>query len=168
PVGFKNGTDGGVAVASDAMRSAAHPHRHFGVDSQGHPAIIQTPGNADTHLVLRGGHRGPNYDRENVAQVHSDLTRLKIAPRIMVDCSHANSGKDPLRQPAVFNDVLEQRLQGNRSLIGMMLESHLFDGCQAMSPTLRYGVSVTDGCLGWAGTEDVLRQAAVRLRAQRD
>ena len=167
PVGFKNGTDGGVAVASDAMRSAAHPHRHFGVDSQGHPAIIQTPGNADTHLVLRGGHRGPNYDRDSIAQVHSDLTRLKIPARIMVDCSHANSGKDPLRQPAVFNDVLEQRLQGDRSLIGMMIESHLFEGCQALSPSLRYGVSVTDGCLGWTGTERLLQQAAEQLRAQR-
>jgi 3-deoxy-7-phosphoheptulonate synthase len=167
PVGFKNGTDGGVAVASDAMRSAAHPHRHFGVDSQGHPAIIQTPGNPDTHLVLRGGHHGPNYDRDSVTQVNRDLTRLKIPARIMVDCSHANSGKDPARQPAVFNDVLEQRLQGDRSLIGMMIESHLFEGCQPLSPSLRYGVSVTDGCLGWEGTEQLLRQAADRLRAQR-
>ncbi|SEM48061.1 3-deoxy-D-arabinoheptulosonate-7-phosphate synthase [Pseudomonas sp. ok272] len=165
PVGFKNGTDGGVAVATDAMRSAAHPHRHFGVDRQGHPAIIQTQGNPDTHLVLRGGHRGPNYDARNVAQIHSDLHALKIAPRIMVDCSHANSGKDPLRQPAVFNDVLEQRLGGNRALIGMMIESHLFEGCQPLSPALRYGVSVTDGCLGWNATEQLLRDAEQKLRA---
>ena len=164
PVGFKNGTDGGVGIACDAMRSAAHPHRHFGVDSQGHPAIIQTPGNPDTHLVLRGGHRGPNYDRQNVTQIHSDLTRLKIPARIMVDCSHANSGKDPLRQPQVFNDVLEQRLQGNRSLIGMMLESHLFEGCQPLGPSMRYGVSVTDGCLGWESTEQLLREAHRRLQ----
>jgi 3-deoxy-7-phosphoheptulonate synthase len=166
PVGFKNGTDGGVTVASDAMRSAAHPHRHFGVDSQGHPAIVQTPGNPDTHLVLRGGHSGPNYDRDNVAQIRNDLARLKIPARIMVDCSHANSGKDPARQPAVFNDVLEQRLQGDQSLIGMMIESHLFEGCQPLSPTLRYGVSVTDGCLGWDTTEQLLRQAADRLRSR--
>jgi 3-deoxy-7-phosphoheptulonate synthase len=166
PVGFKNGTDGGVGVASDAMRSAAHPHRHFGVDSQGHPAIIQTPGNPDTHLVLRGGHRGPNYDRDSVARVNSDLTKLKIPARIMVDCSHANSGKDPLRQPAVFNDVLEQRLRGDRSLIGMMIESHLFEGCQSLGPSMRYGVSVTDGCLGWSATELLLRQATDRLRAR--
>ncbi|ROM69574.1 3-deoxy-7-phosphoheptulonate synthase [Pseudomonas brassicacearum] len=165
PVGFKNGTDGGVGIACDAMRSAAHPHRHFGVDSQGHPAIIQTPGNPDTHLVLRGGHRGPNYDRQSVAQIHNDLTRLKIPARIMVDCSHANSGKDPLRQPQVFNDVLEQRLQGNRSLIGMMLESHLFEGCQPLGPSMRYGVSVTDGCLGWEATEQLLRQAHRKLQA---
>ncbi|MGQ3318389.1 3-deoxy-7-phosphoheptulonate synthase [Pseudomonas brassicacearum subsp. neoaurantiaca] len=164
PVGFKNGTDGGVGIACDAMRSAAHPHRHFGVDSQGHPAIIQTPGNPDTHLVLRGGHRGPNYDQQSVTQIQHDLTRLKIPARIMVDCSHANSGKDPLRQPQVFNDVLEQRLQGNRSLIGMMLESHLFEGCQPLGPSMRYGVSVTDGCLGWESTEQLLREAHRKLQ----
>jgi len=163
PVGFKNGTDGGVGIACDAMRSAAHPHRHFGVDSQGYPAIIQTQGNPDTHLVLRGGHRGPNYDRQSVALIHNDLSRLKIPTRIMVDCSHANSGKDPARQPEVFNDVLEQRQHGNRALIGMMLESHLFEGCQPISPSMRYGVSVTDGCLGWASTEQLLRQAHRRL-----
>lgn len=165
PVGFKNGTDGGVGIACDAMRSAAHPHRHFGVDSQGHPAIIQTPGNPDTHLVLRGGHRGPNYDRAHVAQVQHELQKLKIPARIMVDCSHANSGKDPLRQSAVFNDVLQQRLHGDRSLVGVMLESHLFEGCQPLSPSMRYGVSVTDGCLGWDATEDLLRNAAQQLRA---
>ena len=165
PVGFKNGTDGGVAIACDAMRSASHPHRHFGVDSQGHPAIIQTPGNPDTHLVLRGGHRGPNYDAHSVAQVKHDLAKAKVAARIMVDCSHANSGKDPLRQPAVFNDVLEQRLQGDTSLIGMMLESHLFEGCQPLSASMKYGVSVTDGCLGWNSTEQLLRGAVERLRA---
>ncbi|WP_236196883.1 3-deoxy-7-phosphoheptulonate synthase [Pseudomonas glycinae] len=166
PVGFKNGTDGGVAIAVDAMRSAAHPHRHFGVDSQGHPAIIQTPGNPDTHLVLRGGHQGPNYDRESVSRINAELNRLKIPSRIMVDCSHANSGKDPLRQPGVFNDVLEQRLQGDRSLIGMMLESHLFEGCQPLSESLRYGVSVTDACLGFEATGQLLLEAAHRLRKQ--
>ena len=166
PVGFKNGTDGGVAIACDAIRSAAHPHRHFGVDSQGHPAIIQTQGNPDTHLVLRGGHRGPNYDTQSVAQVKLDLAKSRLAPQLMVDCSHANSGKDPLRQPAVFNEVLEQRLQGDTSLIGMMLESHLFEGCQPLSTSMKYGVSVTDGCLGWDDTERLLRKAAQRLREQ--
>ncbi|KAE9643033.1 3-deoxy-7-phosphoheptulonate synthase [Pseudomonas sp. PB106] len=163
PVGFKNGTDGGVAVAVDAMRSAAHPHRHFGVDSQGHPAMIQTAGNADTHVVLRGGHQGPNHDRTSVDRITAELNRLKIPGRIMVDCSHANSGKDPLRQPGVFNEVLEQRLQGDRSLIGMMIESHLFEGCQPLSKSLRYGVSVTDGCLGFSATEQLLLEAAQRL-----
>ncbi|KIF63308.1 phospho-2-dehydro-3-deoxyheptonate aldolase [Pseudomonas fluorescens] len=167
PVGFKNGTDGGAAVAVDAMRSAAHPHRHFGVDSQGHPAIVQTAGNADTHMVLRGGHHGPNYDATSVAKISAELSRLMIPTRIMVDCSHANSGKDPLRQPGVFNDVLEQRLRGNHSLIGMMLESHLFEGCQPLSTSLRYGVSITDGCLGFGATEQLLTDAAHRLAQTR-
>lgn len=165
PVGFKNGTDGGIGVACDAIRSAAHPHRHFGVDSTGHPAIIDTPGNADGHVVLRGGHRGPNYDAQHVAQVREALLKAKLPARMIVDCSHANSGKDPLRQPAVFNDVLEQRLGGDRSLVGTMLESNLFEGCQALGGPLRYGVSVTDGCLGWDATETLLRSAAERLAA---
>ncbi|MBD8494894.1 3-deoxy-7-phosphoheptulonate synthase [Pseudomonas syringae] len=164
PVGFKNGTDGGVAVACDAIRSAAHPHRHFGVDRQGHPAIIETPGNADSHIVLRGGHQGPNYTAEHVHQVRGALDKQGIAARIMVDCSHANSDKNPLRQPHVLRDVLQQRLQGNASLIGMMLESHLFDGNQPLGPNLQYGVSVTDGCLGWNSTEQLLLEVVDRLR----
>ncbi|OCR21615.1 phospho-2-dehydro-3-deoxyheptonate aldolase [Pseudomonas syringae] len=164
PVGFKNGTDGGVAVASDAMRSAAHPHRHFGMDRQGHPAIIETQGNRDTHIVLRGGHGGPNYDSQSVARIRGSLEKNALSARIMVDCSHANSGKDPLRQPQVFRDVLAQRLQGDTSLVGMMLESHLFEGCQPLSESLRYGVSVTDGCLGWDDTEHLLRDAVDKLR----
>ena len=167
PVGFKNGTDGGVAIACDAMRSAAHSHRHFGVDAQGHPAIIQTPGNPDTHLVLRGGHSGPNYDRTSVAKARAGLEKNAIPARLMVDCSHANSSKDPLRQPHVFADVLQQRLAGDNSLIGMMLESHLFEGCQPLSAQMRYGVSVTDGCLGWDATELMLRDAAKQLHLQR-
>ena len=168
PVGFKNGTDGGVAIACDAMRSAAHSHRHFGVDEQGHPAILLTPGNPDTHLVLRGGHSGPNYDRASVAKARAGLEKSGIPSRVMVDCSHANSSKDPLRQPAVFDDVLQQRLAGDNSLIGMMLESHLFEGCQPLGPNMRYGVSVTDGCLGWDATERMLRTGAARLQAQRN
>ncbi|MDH0747732.1 3-deoxy-7-phosphoheptulonate synthase [Pseudomonas sp. GD03842] len=164
PIGFKNGTDGGVAVACDAIRAAAHAHRHFGVDAHGHPAVIETSGNPDTHIVLRGGHGGPNYDAQSIERVNASLDKQRIAARIMVDCSHANSGKDPLRQPHVFNDVLQQRLAGNQTLIGMMLESHLFEGCQPLSESLRYGVSVTDGCLGWDGTERLLRDAVDRLR----
>lgn len=164
PVGFKNGTDGGVAVASDAMRSAAHAHRHFGMDRQGHPAIIETQGNRDTHIVLRGGHGGPNYERQSVANIRGSLEKHALNARIMVDCSHANSAKNPLRQPQVFNDVLTQRLQGDTSLIGMMLESHLFEGCQPLSNSLRYGVSITDGCLGWDDTEQLLGKAVDKLR----
>ncbi|SIQ31174.1 3-deoxy-7-phosphoheptulonate synthase [Aquipseudomonas alcaligenes] len=164
PVGFKNGTDGSLSIACDAMRSAAHPHQHFGVDDLGRPALVETAGNPDTHLVLRGGHSGPNHDAASVAVARASLEKQGIAARIMVDCSHANSGKDPLRQPAVLRDVLDQRLAGDTSLRGVMLESHLFDGCQPLSAELRYGMSITDGCLGWSGTEAMLREAAERLR----
>ncbi len=163
PVGFKNGTDGSLGIACDAMRSAAHAHQHFGVDAQGRPAIVHTQGNPDTHLVLRGGHRGPNYDAASIASARADLQRQGIAARIMVDCSHANSGKDPLRQPDVLRAVIDQRLAGDDSLRAVMLESHLFDGSQSLSCELRYGVSITDGCLGWDGTERALREAAERL-----
>nr|WP_314873383.1 3-deoxy-7-phosphoheptulonate synthase [uncultured Pseudomonas sp.] len=161
PVGFKNGTDGGIAVATDAMRSAMHGHRHFGMDAQGHPAIIDTVGNPDTHLVLRGGHTGPNYDAASIASARQGLIKAGLTPRIVVDCSHANSGKDPARQPAVFADVLAQRLAGDRSIVGVMLEGHLFDGSQALGiGPLKYGVSVTDGCLGWGNTVQLLNGAA--------
>ncbi|MBA1190863.1 3-deoxy-7-phosphoheptulonate synthase [Pseudomonas entomophila] len=163
PVGFKNGTDGGVAIACDAIRSAAHPHRHFGIDTQGFPAIVETLGNPDTHLVLRGGHGGPNYDADSVAQARQGLAKAGLPARIVVDCSHANSGKDPARQPGVLRDVLAQREAGDRSLVGVMLESHLFDGCQALGKgPLKYGVSITDGCLGWTSTEAALLDAARR------
>ncbi|WP_371369875.1 3-deoxy-7-phosphoheptulonate synthase [Pseudomonas sp. QL9] len=164
PVGFKNGTDGSIGIATDAMRSAAHPHQHFGIDPQGRPSLVQTQGNPDTHLVLRGGHGGPNHDADSVRKIREGLEKLGIAPSIMVDCSHANSGKDPLRQPAVLQSVLDQRLAGDTSLRGVMLEGHLFDGCQPLSGELRYGVSITDGCLGWSGTEALLLDAAERLR----
>ncbi|WP_371921698.1 3-deoxy-7-phosphoheptulonate synthase [Pseudomonas sp. 57B-090624] len=164
PVGFKNGTDGSLGIATDAMRSAAHAHQHFGIDDQGRPALVQTAGNADTHLVLRGGHQGPNHDAASVAAARAGLEKLGIAPRILVDCSHANSGKDPLRQPAVLAEVIDQRLAGQDALRGVMIESHLFDGAQSLSCDLRYGVSITDGCLGWDGTERILREVAVRLR----
>ncbi|MBS4150992.1 3-deoxy-7-phosphoheptulonate synthase [Pseudomonadota bacterium DY0742] len=165
PVGFKNGTDGSLTIACDAMRSAAHPHRHFGIDALGHPALLETHGNPDTHLVLRGGHRGPNHDAASVAQARAALAKQGIAARLVVDCSHANSGKDPLRQPAVLAEVIEQRLAGDVSLRGVMLESNLFDGCQPLSGELRYGVSITDGCLGWIGTERLLRETAEALRS---
>ena len=163
-MGFKNGTDGGLGVACDAMRSAEHPHQHFGIDDLGHPALLQTRGNPDTHLVLRGGHGAPNYDAASVAAARRTLEKQGIASRIMVDCSHANSGKNPLRQPAVLQSVIEQRLAGDMSLRGVMLESHLFDGCQPLAAELRYGVSITDGCLGWAATEHMLRKTAQQLR----
>lgn len=163
-VGFKNGTDGSMGIAIDAMRSAAHPHQHFGLDELGRPALVETLGNADTHLVLRGGNQGPNYDALSVAAAQAVLDKAGVEAAIMVDCSHANSGKDPLRQPQVLGDVIDQRLAGNRNLRAVMLESHLFDGNQPLSGDLQYGVSITDGCLGWTGTERLLLETAERLR----
>ncbi len=163
PVGFKNGTDGSLSIACDAMRSAAHPHQHFGLDDHGGPALIETRGNIDTHLVLRGGLGGANYQPAAVAEAKLALQRQGLAAKLIVDCSHANSGKNPLRQPVVLDSIIDQRLAGDRSLRGVMLESHLFDGCQPPSANLEYGVSITDACLGWAGTERALLRAAERL-----
>lgn len=164
PVGFKNGTDGSVTIASDAMRSASRPHQHFGMDVSGHPAVVATTGNPDTHLVLRGGQGGPNYDAQSVALACNGLQKQGVEPRIMVDCSHANSGKDPQRQPHVLAEVVAQRINGNRALRAVMLESHLQYGAQSIDGPRAYGVSITDGCLGWDNTERVLLETAARLR----
>ncbi|AVV34456.1 3-deoxy-7-phosphoheptulonate synthase [Cobetia sp. SIMBA_158] len=168
-VGFKNGTDGGVEVAVQAIEAAAHGHRHFGMDDSGRPALIETAGNPHTHVVLRGGHGQPNYDAASVAACRRELEGAGLTPRLMVDCSHANSRKDHRRQSEVMLDVLSQRLAGDDALIGVMLESHLNEGKQALPAAeklsqLRHGVSVTDACLGWETTEHLLSLAAERLR----
>jgi 3-deoxy-7-phosphoheptulonate synthase len=160
PAGFKNGTDGGLGIACDSISSATHPHRYFGMDMHGQPAVIKSPGNPDCHLVLRGGRNGPNHHVDNVAEARRQLLAASIAPRLLVDCSHANSGKDFARQPEVLEDVMRQRRAGNRDLFGLMLESHLNPGRQDLSAQLRYGVSITDGCLGWSDTQALLRRAA--------
>lgn len=165
-VGFKNATDGGVGVAIDAMRAAAHSHRHFGMDLQGRPVMRETHGNPHTHLVLRGGHGQPNFDAASVQASRQALSEAGIDARIMVDCSHANSRKDHRRQRDVLLDVLEQHLAGDTSLVGVMLEGHLHEGKQALEPgALRYGVSVTDACLGWETTAELLAHVAERLRS---
>jgi len=164
PVGFKNGTDGNLATAFDAMRSAAHSHTHMGIDENGRAALIQTPGNADTHLVLRGGKQGPNHDEPSISAAVERATASGLNKALMVDCSHANSGKDPSRQPDVLREVLRQRATGAEHLCGVMLESHLFEGSQPLGEDLRYGVSITDACLGWEKTEQVLLEAADMLR----
>ena len=168
-VGFKNGTDGGVEVAVQAIGAAAHGHRHFGMDDSGRPALIETAGNPHTHVVLRGGHGQPNHDAASVAACRRELEGAGLTPRLMVDCSHANSRKDHRRQSEVMLDVLSQRLAGDDALIGVMLESHLNEGKQALPAAeklsqLRHGVSVTDACLGWETTEHLLSLAAERLR----
>jgi len=162
PVGFKNGTDGGLEVAVNAIKSAAQPHGFLGVNSAGRTAVIRSRGNRHGHLVLRGGGGRPNYDTVSVRLAEQALTKAKLAPNIVVDCSHANSMKDHALQTLVFNDCAHQILEGNRSIVGMMLESNLEAGSQSIPEDrsqLRYGVSVTDGCIDWASTEEVLRRA---------
>ena len=166
PVAFKNGTDGNVEVAINAIRSAAAPHRFLGINGEGRCAVFHTRGNRYGHVVLRGG-AAPNYDRESVAAVAERLRKAGLPERIVIDCSHANSSKDPERQPVVFRDCIDQVVEGNRAITGLMLESHLFAGRQdipADLSRLRYGVSVTDGCIGWETTEALLREAHQRLK----
>ncbi|SDJ18304.1 3-deoxy-7-phosphoheptulonate synthase [Billgrantia gudaonensis] len=164
-VGFKNATGGEVQVALDAMRSAAHSHRHFALDAAGRPVVRDTAGNAHTQLVLRGGRSGPNHDADSVRTARESLTDAGLNPRLMVDCSHANACKDHRRQATVLRDILEQRRAGETALAGVMLESHLHEGKQPLErDRLRYGVSITDACLGWEETEALLREAAERLR----
>lgn len=166
-VGFKNGTDGGLDVAINALQSVLRPHRFLGINGAGQVAVIHTRGNRYGHVVLRGGGGKPNHDAESVARCEAALTAAGIEPNIMVDCSHANSNKDPARQTAVMEDVVAQIRAGNRSLIGVMIESHLAFGNQPLPKDLsqlRYGVSITDGCIDWDTTADCLRSAADALR----
>lgn len=164
PTGFKNATDGSVQVALDAMRTAAHGHEYMGMDEQGRVALLQAQGNRNTHLVLRGGASGSNYDARSVMQAGQALEQAGLDAGIMVDCSHANSSKDPQRQPQVLAEVIQQRLAGNRQLRAVMIESHLHDGQQSLDGPLQYGVSITDGCLGWDKTVHMLRQVAEQLQ----
>ena len=162
-VGFKNGTDGGLEVAINALRSVTKPHRFLGINQSGQVAVIHTRGNELAHIVLRGGHSGPNYDTAAIAECEASLQAAGLAPNIMVDCSHANSEKDHRRQPAVAREVASQIADGNGSIIGMMIESNLFEGNQQLSDALDYGVSITDACIGWEDTEALLLELAERL-----
>ncbi len=158
PVGFKNSTDGGLQVALDAMVAATHPHVFLGIDTGGQTSIVRTTGNPDVHVVLRGGNGGSNYSRAHIAFTRVLLNGATRNPRsLLVDCSHANSDKDYRRQPAVFHDVLEQVRAGESSILGLMLESHLAEGRQANEEPLVYGRSITDACIGWEQTEELLR-----------
>ena len=166
PVGFKNGTDGGLQVAINAMLSAKQPHSFLGVNQNGQVAVVRTTGNAYGHMILRGGAK-PNYDAASIALAEAALAKQKLPSNIVVDCSHANSSKDPARQPEVFDDVIKQIGGGNKSIIGVMLESNIHAGSQAIPEDLsqlRYGVSVTDGCIDWPTTEMSLRQARAALK----
>ena len=160
PVGFKNATDGSFQTAIDAMASACTQHSFLGIDQDGATSIIKTAGNPDSHVVLRGGRNGPNYHPEDVALAEKALRKTGLHPTLMVDCSHANSGKDPNRQPDVWKSILAQRREGNRHLIGAMLESHLHFGSQPLTQDpsiLKYGVSITDACMDWETTAALLK-----------
>ena len=164
PVGFKNGTDGGLDVAINAMQSASSPHSFLGISHQGQVCVIRTKGNGYGHVILRGGHSGPNYDSVNVALCEQELAKAHLPANIIIDCSHANSHKKPAHQPLVAKDIAQQIAEGNRSIVGIMLESHLVAG-QQKPPVdgggkLVYGQSITDGCIDWESTETVLRNLA--------
>jgi 3-deoxy-7-phosphoheptulonate synthase len=167
PVGFKNGTDGGLQVAINALLSVSNPHSFLGIDQNGRVAVIRTKGNRYGHIVLRGGSKGPNYDSVTIALVEKELAKHKLPANIVVDCSHANSNKDPSLQPLVMNDLAHQIIEGNQSLVGTMLESNLHAGNQPIPADLaqlQYGVSVTDACIDWATTERLLRDTRSKLK----
>jgi len=162
PVGFKNSTEGVLQVAIDAMEAARHPHTFLGVDQEGRTAVVRTRGNPWGHVVLRGGHARPNYDPESITAACAQLRQAGLQPVLMVDCSHANSRKQHEHQEDIWGSILEQRLAGNTAIIGLMVESYLHAGTQKIPHDLRqlrYGVSVTDACIGWETTERMLCQA---------
>lgn len=167
PVGFKNGTDGSLDVAVNAMLSVRHPHHFLGIDSKGRVALTTTRGNAYGHVVLRGGGGKPNYDSVSVALAEQALEKAGVSTNIMVDCSHSNSNKDPSLQTLVMENITNQLVEGNQSIIGLMVESNLKPGNQKIPADLsqlEYGVSVTDGCIGWDTTEDAIRKMAATLK----
>ena len=168
PVGFKNATDGGLQVAIDAMGAARTPHNFLGIDQDGCTGIVRTRGNPDGHVVLRGGRTQTNYDAASIRDAEAKLLAARLPPVLMVDCSHANSGKQAARQEDVWRSVVEQRASGTRSLIGVMIESFLEAGSQPFpkpANELRYGVSITDACISWEITERMLRQGYETLAA---
>ena len=168
PVGFKNGTDGSLTVAINALQSARHPHHFLGITQQGQSAVFRTRGNRYGHIVLRGGGGRTNYDSVSIALCERELEKAGLPASIVVDCSHGNSAKDPSLQPLVAENLGNQILEGNRSIVGLMLESHLNWGSQpipAERSQLRYGVSVTDACIDWETTERLLVDLDARLRS---
>ena len=168
PVGFKNGTDGSVRVAIDAIKTAASPHHFLSVTKEGQSAIISTTGNEDCHVILRGG-KTPNYDAASVEDACNHLANSGLAPRLMIDCSHANSSKQYSKQNEVARNVAQQVAAGDARIIGLMVESHLNEGRQDHTPgcELKYGQSITDACLGWQESVDLLEALALSVRQRR-
>ena len=171
PVGFKNGTDGNIQIAIDALRAADYPHHFLGVTEQGLAAIVNARGNEDCHVILRGGKQtGTNYDAESVGETLGALGKVGLPERVMIDTSHGNSNKDYRRQPVVARDVAEQLAGGQRGIIGLLMESFLEDGAQDLTENgaeLVYGQSVTDACMGWEMTVPVLQELAEAVRSRR-
>jgi len=168
PVGFKNTTAGSIKIAADAIQAARAAQGFLGIDHEGAAAEVYTTGNPDGHLVLRGGDDGPNYDAAAVASAQAILEKAGLPPRLIVDCSHMNAAKDHRNEGNVFRDVLGQRVAGNRGVVGVMLESHLNPGSQSLGADpseLARGVSITDPCIGWSETEEIVMAAAERLRS---
>ena len=159
PVGFKNGTDGGLSVAINAMKSALQPHHFLGINNEGLSSAIQTSGNRNLHLVLRGGSNGPNYDAMSIHKAAESLAAEGLPEAIMIDCNHANSGKDPSRQELVLRDAIHQIKNGDNSIFGIMIESNINGGNQPISASLQYGVSITDACLDWGNTNRIILNA---------
>ncbi len=167
PVGFKNGTDGDISIAINAILSAANPHAFLGINGQGNVSVVRTRGNAYGHVVLRGGDGRPNYDSVSVTIAEQSLAKAKLPANIVVDCSHANSYKKPELQPLVMTDVINQIVHGNKSLVGVMVESNIEAGNQKIPADLselKYGCSVTDACIDWDTTVTMLRAADAELR----
>ncbi len=168
PVGFKNGTDGGLEVAINALGSVAHPHRFLGINSDGAVSVVETKGNAYAHVVLRGGSNGPNFDSVHVALAEQELEAAGLAKNIMIDTSHANSNKDHKQQPLVLDNIAHQIADGNQSIVGVMIESNIGAGNQKVPADLselQYGVSITDKCIDWETTEQSLRKMRDTIKA---
>ncbi|WP_429945689.1 3-deoxy-7-phosphoheptulonate synthase [Bibersteinia trehalosi] len=165
-VGFKNGTDGNLGVAINAMQASAQGHSFIGINQQGQVTVLTTKGNPDGHVILRGG-KTPNFEAKYVQECEEALRKAGLPEAIMIDCSHGNSNKDYRRQPIVAEDALQQLLAGNHSIIGLMIESHLFEGNQSSEQPfeqMQYGVSITDACISWETTETLLENFAAKLR----
>ena len=168
PIGFKNGTGGSIQLAVDGIISSNSKHGFLGVDRSGKASIITTSGNKDAHLILRGGNDKPNYDKQSVSDAVTKLRDSGANTSIIIDCSHANSFKDHTKQPSVFNEIINQRISGNKNIIGLMLESNIYSGNQKLDESnpknLQYGISITDACIGWKETEKLLEEAYTNIK----
>jgi len=170
PVGFKNGTGGSLQLAVNAMSTSSYPASFIGIDQEGRSSIFRTSGNDACHIILRGGHNGPNYYEEDVEEAVSLMKKAGMYSSLIIDCSHANSGKKYTRQRRVFRSVIDQIMYGQEDVAGVMLESNLFEGNQKMPEDisqLKYGVSITDACIGWTETEELIKSAAEELRKKK-